>query len=184
MRFYGAHYSRHRKIIYDFHNIKLPVTTIVIWLWNMFQKPTIFFRDNRKQVVGLIFTQNDLCCRLVVSILHATVVPCKSAFSWVMTVMGQPKNGQNRGAAWRIVGKKGKETEERHPLSPASTPFFAWLFAPSPYSVCFFPLSCQPCGGRELPKYNATIPLQWQILTHLDCNRNHLASHFPSSFLL
>ena len=35
--------SRHGKIVYDFHDIKLPVATIVVGFQNMFQKPTTFF---------------------------------------------------------------------------------------------------------------------------------------------
>ena len=41
--FYRARCSRHGKIVYDFHDIKLPVATIVVGFYIMFQKPTTFF---------------------------------------------------------------------------------------------------------------------------------------------
>ena len=41
--FYSARCSRHGKIVYDFHDIKLHVATIVVGFQNMFQKPTTFF---------------------------------------------------------------------------------------------------------------------------------------------
>ena len=41
--FRSAPCSRHEKIVYDFRDIKLPVATIVVGFWSMFQRPTTIF---------------------------------------------------------------------------------------------------------------------------------------------
>ena len=41
--FYSARCLRHGKIVYDFHDIELPVAKIVVGFQNMFQKPATFF---------------------------------------------------------------------------------------------------------------------------------------------
>ena len=58
--FYSARCSRHGKIVYDFHDIKLPVATICRRILKHVSKAHDILRvvrDNRKQVVGLIYTE-------------------------------------------------------------------------------------------------------------------------------
>ena len=68
--FYSACWLCHRKIVYNFHNIKLPVARVL----DIFSKPMTFFvpynYDNHKQV-----TPSNSCPRLV-SISHATKLYC------------------------------------------------------------------------------------------------------------
>ena len=55
--FCSARCSRHEKIVYDFHDIKLPVAFKVLKHVSKAHDILRVVRDNRKQVVGLIYTK-------------------------------------------------------------------------------------------------------------------------------
>ena len=81
--FYSAHCSRHRKIIYNFHDIKLSVYDCRWVLKHVPNAHNILrvIHNNRRQVIGLIYTKQLVsytCCK---HLKCDKVVPCKSALT-------------------------------------------------------------------------------------------------------
>ena len=94
--FYSTHCSCRGKIVYNFHDIKLPLATIVVKHVSKAHNILSVIHDNLKRVVGLIWTKwfKSYTCRQFIA--YTNVLLCKLTFTVLISFIKLCFNISNR----------------------------------------------------------------------------------------